>query len=436
VVLAPKVPPRLSSRTPDNQLVLNYLTERDHPWLRTLLDEYERGVGTKRNALVARLREPLIMPAPKSKQRLAVEVLEQLVEASIVAAVPPSEARWQLFSAAASATAARERLLERVAEDLGTDSESLERALFADLKSERTATPLPQDMTPERLATEANRLLVSRWLSRAQSVRICAWGNTRSLVRQARLHGLICSVRHAPPLARPVVPPMFDALTETAPAGVQLDVSGPLSLFRHTLLYGRALCALLPRVAWCTLFELQASCEASPGTAPVTLAVRTGDPIRPGRELKPFDSKLEQRFARDFRRLAPDWDVVREPQPVESAGSLIFPDFELVLRRDPSKRFFLEIVGFWTPKYLEDKLRKLREARLEAVILCIDEARSCSESALPKNARIVTYRRRIDAARVLSIVEASVRDGPLEKVGSQFKSAMAHQVKRRLPEAT
>jgi predicted nuclease of restriction endonuclease-like RecB superfamily len=108
---------------------------------------------------------------------------------------------------------------------------------------------------------------------------------------------------------------------------------------------------------------------------------------------------------------------VREPQPIESAGSLIFPDFELVLRRDPSRRFLLEIVGFWTPKYLEDKLRKLREARLDTVILCIDETRSCSEAALPPNAKVVTYRRRIDAARVLSIIEACIRDGPFKEVG-------------------
>lgn len=404
-----KAPPRLSSRTPDDQLVLHYLTERDHPWLRALLDEYERGIGSKRSALVARLREPLVTATPKAKQRLAVEVLERLVEASFTANVPPAEARWQLFTAAVTANVPREQLLETVSAALGTDTDGLSQALFADLKSERTATPLPAEVTPQHLVTEANRLLVSRWLSRAQNVRISAWGNTRALVRQARLHGLICNVRRAVPLARKALPPTLDALSEPEAAGVELEVSGPLSLFRHTLLYGRALCGLLPRVAWCTRFELRASCEAAPGTAPVMLTVRTGDPIKPGRELKPFDSKLEQRFARDFRKLARDWDVVREPQPVESGGSLIFPDFELVHRHDPSRRFLLEIVGFWTPKYLEDKLRKLREAQLDGIILCIDETRGCSEAALPDSAKIVPFRRRIDAARVLSILATSFK---------------------------
>jgi predicted nuclease of restriction endonuclease-like RecB superfamily len=396
----------LSTRTIGNQVVLHYLTERDHPWLRALIDEYERGVGTKRSALLARLREPLTLPAPKAKQRLAAEVLQNLCEGRVGAAVPPREVRWALFSAAASAGMPRRTVIEQVATQLGTDAEGLETSLFADLRSECSAGPLPVLVSPDRIAGEANMRLVSSWLVRAQSVRIAAWGNTRALVRQARLHGLICNIRRAPPEpgGQSTAPQTLDVLPNPTVDGIELEVSGPLSLFRHTSLYGRALCALVPRALWCTRFELIAICEAGPGIAPMTVVVRSGDPLRPGRELKAFDSKLEQRFARDFRKAAPQWDLIREPRPLESEGSLIFPDFELVHRRDPSRRFLLEIVGFWTPKYLEEKLRKLRNAQLDRVILCIDEARACSEGALPTHANVLRYRRRIDAAAVVAVL--------------------------------
>ena len=404
--MAQLAPLRLSTRTPDDRIELHYLTERDHPWLRALLDEYERGVGAKRAALVARLREPLPVVAPKWKQRLAVDVLQDLAEARVDAAVPPREARWQLFSAAASSTAPREQIFQAVGIELGVTVEQLEAALLADLKSERTASALPQGVTPQRIAADANLLLASRWIARAQSVRVRAWGNTRALVRQARLHGLICNVRRCA-AAVPLRPgPSLDPLVEPQLDAIELEISGPLSLFRHTLLYGRALCALLPRLAWCARFELTARCEYGPGVAPVALTIRSGELPRPARELKAFDSQLEQRFARDFRKVAPDWDVIREPRPVESAGSLIFPDFELVHRHDTSRRFLLEIVGYWTPKYLEDKLKKLREAKLDTVILCIDEARACSEADLPRHAKVVRYRRRIDARQVLEVLMA------------------------------
>jgi predicted nuclease of restriction endonuclease-like RecB superfamily len=67
-----------------------------------------------------------------------------------------------------------------------------------------------------------------------------------------------------------------------------------------------------------------------------------------------YDSLLEERFAREFRRLAPAWDVIREPEPIAAAGTLIFPDFAVQRRSDPTRRWLLEIVGFfWTPDYVK-----------------------------------------------------------------------------------
>ena len=402
---------RLSTSVGKGELVLHYLTEKDYPWLRALLDEYERGVGTKQSELLSRLQEPLLTPAPKAKQRLAVAVLQQLADTRAEAAVPPREARWTAFTAAAATAAPREAVLALAAEELGTDVERLEAALFSDLRSERAACPLPAGLSPERIAAEANLRLVKSWMQRARVVRITAWGNTRALVRQARLHGLICNLRRAAPhlsdatSAPPLASTGLDALPQKPVEGLELEVSGPLVLFHHTLVYGRALSALIPRALWCHRFELRAECETSSTSAVATLTVRSGDPLRAGRELPAYDSQLEKRFARDFRKAAPDWDLVREPRPVESLGSLIFPDFELVHRREPSRRWLLEIVGFWTSKYLEEKLRKLRAAQLAHVILCIDQERGCTDAELPRHAQILRYKRHIDVQAVLAVVQ-------------------------------
>jgi uncharacterized protein len=410
--LLPLTLARLSTQVGGGELVLHYLTEKDHPWLRALLDEYERGVGSKQAELLARLREPLATPTPKAKQRLAVDVLQRLTDTRAKAAVPPREARWTAFTAAAATAQAREAAIAAAAEQLGIDVVSLEAAIFSDLRSERAACPVPTGLSPERIAHEANLRLVNSWMQRARIVRIAAWGNTHALVRQARLHGLICNVRRAAPgrtgsaPPRPLASAGLTALPLAPAEGVELEVSGPLALFRHTLVYGRALGALLPRLLWCHRFELRAECEASAAGAITTLTVRSGAPLRPGRELPAYDSRLEKRFARDFRRAAPDWDVVREPRPLESLGALIFPDFELVCRRDPRRRFLLEIVGYWTPKYLEEKLRKLRAAQLDRVILCIDQDRACTDAELPQQAQVVRYKRHIDVKAVLALIQA------------------------------
>jgi len=86
---------------------------------------------------------------------------------------------------------------------------------------------------------------------------------------------------------------------------------------------------------------------------------------------------VEERFAREFRRLAPVWDVTREPEPIAAGGTLIFPDFALRHRSDLAREWLLEIVGFWTPDYVARKLALYRSAGLPNLILCIDEGRNC-----------------------------------------------------------
>ncbi len=190
--------------------------------------------------------------------------------------------------------------------------------------------------------------------------------------------------------------------------GVILDLSGPFALFRHTLIYGRRLSSLLPRLAWCDRFELEAQVAlgAGPAAGLVRYRLRSGDPLPPGRELGRFDSEVEARFARDFARLGSDWDLVREPEAVPlEGGRLSFPDFALVHRRTPERRWWLEIVGFWTERYLRDKLAHLRAAGLGNLIVCIDERRGCGIEAMPDGAEVLGYRTRIDARQVLSRVE-------------------------------
>jgi predicted nuclease of restriction endonuclease-like RecB superfamily len=181
-----------------------------------------------------------------------------------------------------------------------------------------------------------------------------------------------------------------------------LELSGPFALFRHTRIYGRALGELVPFLAWCRRFRLRAACFLEGRR--LTLELGPGDPIFPGDEPRPYDSRLEERFARDFRRLAPEWDVVREPEPIAAGGTLVFPDFALQHRADAGRRWLLEIVGFWTPDYVARKLARYGQARLTNLILCIDEQRNCARADLPAGALVVRFRRRVEAADILRLV--------------------------------
>lgn len=410
--MLPRALLQVSSRIEGDRIVPHYFTARDEPWLRALMDEYAGFVGRKQTELHERLREPLATRTPKFKLQIAIQVLDALSRARArarpTAAVAPKEARAALFRAAAHSYAERDAVLHSVAASLGVSAVELETALFADLRAEQRVAELPKDLCPSRIATDSNLAIVTSLIRRASHVRIVVSGNSRALVRHARLVGLICSLSCAERReknARVALGEPLVAARQVPPEGATLDISGPFALFRHTEVYGRALASLVPRMAWCNEFELTAACALGRGSQLSTLVLRSGDPIGAGRELVRYDSRLEERFVRDFRRAAPDWQLIREPRPVASGKRLIYPDFELVHRQDGNRRWLLEIVGFWTGKYLREKLANLRLASIENLVLCIDQKRHCAEDDLPPEAKAIRYKTRIDPRAVLAIIE-------------------------------
>ncbi len=362
-----------------------YLSARDQVWLRALLDEYERHRGAKYRSLEERLREPLPVAAPRSKLRVARHLLDRLMRDDTSPALDPRVARRVLFRAAVERDASRDEIIRRVAEALSVTPADLESSLFADLPPDELVGALP-GISPPELVLESNLAIACSLLKRSARVVVRAQGQPLALIRTAHRRGLICRG--------------FLRGRDAA----ELDISGPFSLFRHTALYGRALAALLPRLASCEKWTLEAECALGRGTTLSQLTLDHRDPLPPARDLGAHDPRREERFAKDFAKLAPHWDVTVEPDPIDLGVSLVFPDLELRNRRT-GERWLLEIVGFWTREHVERKLRQLDQANRHDVILCLDTTRHCGGEELSTLGHVVKARRRIDARQILAIVE-------------------------------
>lgn len=371
-----------------NELSLDYLSSKDERWLAALLGECARFNGKRLAELRERLAEPLGIVAPKNKLRGAVRVLERLLPEPAPREPAPRDLRAKLFRAAAMPNMTRERALVAVAESLGVDAPLVERSLFADLAGERRIGAAPRDLTPSRLLLLVNQALLFGVLKRAVRVRIRAWDRGPSLLRHARKLGLIC-------------------IASGTSRELLLDVSGPFALFRKTELYGRALASLLPEAARSPHFELLAECALGRGQELLTLRVLPSDPVFGPREPLAYDSRLETRLVRDFEKLRSPWQVRLEPEAVVISGATLVPSFELVAHE---QRHRFELVGYWTPQYLRDRLAELNAAGVENYVLCVDEARPCGEGELPTGSRIFPYKTRLDARKLLELVEASIRN--------------------------
>jgi uncharacterized protein len=86
-----------------------------------------------------------------------------------------------------------------------------------------------------------------------------------------------------------------------------------------------------------------------------------------------YDSRFESALAADFAdKLGADrdgWSLTREDAPVAAGETVFLPDF--TARHRDGREALIEIVGFWTPEYLEEKVRKLRETRVSNLVLVV-----------------------------------------------------------------
>jgi len=379
----------------DGAVLPGFLGRADEPGLRRLIELHDRHVGRRRRELDEALLDE--RPAGRGRRAFlaATQLLRQDYRASKDAPLKPAEVRRELFTAAAGRPEQRAAVVAEVARHLGASTGDVLGSLFADLPGERRLLEPERPVAPTELALRVNLANVQGLIYRATEVRLALEGNARRVIQHARTRGLICTVAHRHDRAG-------TASAVSEPLTV-VRLSGPFSLFRRTLLYGRALAGLVPQLGWCRRYRLRAFCVLQQGEG--TLELRTGDPLLPAPEPPRFDSRLEERFAREFERAAPDWELLREPEPFEAGGALVYPDFLLVNRHDPARRWYLEIVGFWTRDYLVKKLERYRAARLRNLLLAIDSERGCSEEELPADARLVPFRRRVRAEDVLAVID-------------------------------
>ena len=109
-----------------------------------------------------------------------------------------------------------------------------------------------------------------------------------------------------------------------------------------------------------------------------------------------YDSTLEKIFS---SLSLGSWKIKREPTILKAGKYAFVPDFSL--QRD-SMKVYLEIVGFWTPEYLEKKVEKLKEVK-EPLILLIDRKLKCSEKDFPAQ-EVIFFDKKIPANEVMKIL--------------------------------
>jgi predicted nuclease of restriction endonuclease-like RecB superfamily len=352
--------------------------EDDLPWIARLVDIVEQSVGQPWRVLVERVEHaPLRVHA--SHRAVMLGALRRVLGGAGQRARVARQVRGLVLGPPALAPGERDARLAMAAETLGTTPEDIESLLWVDLAMERPIA-LPAGRPAEtELAAFANLERIQRCVRRAHDLQLRVWDRANELVRTVARYGLIAQIRRDD-----------DATT--------LDVMGPLALFHSTMVYGRALAALVPLLVDHPRFELDIRCELGGEQARLKVVPPVMLPPSPGSARRP--PSTAERLARDLVALG--HSVEREPPPIASGEHLLFPD--LAIERDGA-RWYVEVLGFSTAQHLTAKLERYRLAAITRVVLCVDLA---TAPGCDLQAQVCSFTRSVDVDDLL----ATLRAGP------------------------
>ena len=375
---------------------LQFTDERDRPLAASLLGVYQGHVGERRAALEEALTDAERGADSFKLVRGLAALLEREATFETRAAVPPRRARRVAFESAESVSvvseAERERALERAGDRLGVDADAVAGSLYADRDPNQVLASFEPRWGPDELLEQNNLSLAQTALFDATEVRVrCS--EPATLVSRVKQLGLMYEVRKTD-------------------AGRELVVTGPDSLFRSTRRYGTAFARLLRTVAKTADWRLAATIDDRGREREMVLTDE--DVSVPGVEpvAEPtYDSTVEAEFAASFESLDTDWALVREPEPLETGNRVMVPDFAFdyaptgAAEQSVADRFrvYFEIMGFWTPEYVEKKLSQLAEVEDVELLVAVDESLAASEEIEARDHRAIPYS---GSVRVKDVVDA------------------------------
>jgi len=341
-----------------------FSTRDDERLAARVLGSYQGHVGERRSALDAALTE-LEREADDFKLvRGFAKLLEREATFETCSAVEPRRARKATFEAADAVgvvtNVERTQAIETAAERVGVSGDELEASLFADRDTEQVLVDLDSRYDPPSLRAQYDLSLAQTALFDAVEVRVRS-AEPKPLVSAVKRLRLMYEIRRTDD-------------------GREVVVTGPDALFTRSRRYGTRFARLLRTVAKADEWRLEATIDDR-GTERL-LVLSDDDLTVPGTEpvAEPtFDSGIEADFYTRFDSLDLDWTLLREPEPLEAGEYAVIPDFAFDWKHGDFRVFF-EIMGFWTPEYVDKKLSRFTELEDVAFVVAYDESLGVGEA--------------------------------------------------------
>jgi predicted nuclease of restriction endonuclease-like RecB superfamily len=390
-----------------NRISPRYLQSDDPRHLQTAADLaliVEQHRGRRRAELERALDEYIGAGTDYKVLRGLIKLLTDRCEFETAGAKDPAEIRRALFTKAASHHPVvaddqlRQRLIAEVAAELECSPEEVMAGLYADLSGNQRLVAF-EETSAEDLLDRYNLAQAQALLYRCSEMRLRIEpqepGVTRRLFSEIKAFRLIHAIKGNPS------------------SGYDAQLSGPVSIFHRSQRYGVQMAVFLPALLLYPGWRMQAEIGTKTGAAFFELDSRqtrlrshyVADELR---SQNPQIAKLLE----DFGKLDGEWSAQPSQEVIDLGESAFVPD--LVFIRDGDEPIYLELLGYWTPRSLNERLKEFARAGFGNYAIAASEEMRCSRDApsqLPTN--VIVYKKSLNArelqARLARLTEISDR---------------------------
>jgi uncharacterized protein len=378
-----------------NRITPRYLQADDQQHLQTAADLtliIEQHRGRRRAELERALDEYIGVGTDYKFLRGLIKLLTDRCEFEAAGAKNPAELRRALFTKAAEhhplvVEELRQRLIAEVATALECSPEEVMAGLYADLSGNQELIAF-EGVGAEDLLNRYNLAQAQALLYRCYELRLRVESQEPSVTR--RLFAEIKGYR------------LIHTISGNPASGYDVHLSGPVSIFHRSQRYGIQMAVFLPALLLYPGWSMQAEIGTKAGVAFFELNSKqtrlrshylTSDIQRQNPQI--------QKLLEDFGKFDEGWEAQVSQEIIDLGETAFVPD--LVLTREGAEPIYLEMLGYWTPRSLNEKLKELVRAGVVNYAIAASEELRCSRDApaqLPPN--VITYKKTLKARELLA----------------------------------
>ncbi len=317
--------------------------------------------------------------------------------------VEPADIRRALFLRARSVhpvtkdETARQEILRDAALELGAAPERILSGLYADLPENQVLMEFDA-LAPEKLLDIYNLAQAQALLYHCVEMRLDVEPQAREDYRE--LFYAIKAYR------------LIHTIKGNARDGYQLRLDGPVSMFHRSQKYGVQMAVFLPALLLCKGWQMRAEIASNkPGRENAVFELASSQKRLQSHYLEALrdENPVLEKFAARWEKHESEWTLSQSRDVISLGESAFIPDF--ILKHPAGHTFYLEVMGFWTPRHLQERLKEFEHARIKNFVLAAwDELRGSRDplARIPPNT--IVFKRNLEPAAVETMLSELIAE--------------------------